>query len=65
MYMVVVDTEKCTGCEECINVCPNEVFQLTELGLRVILCGRGPCCEDKARQSPATNNDEGEEAQAF
>ncbi len=30
MYMVTVDTEKCTGCEECVSVCPNEVFQMTD-----------------------------------
>jgi len=30
MYMVTVDTEKCEGCEECVNVCPNEVFQMTD-----------------------------------
>lgn len=29
MYMVSVDNEKCEGCEECVNVCPNEVFQMT------------------------------------
>lgn len=30
MYNVVVDTEKCTGCEECVGICPNEVFQMTD-----------------------------------
>lgn len=30
MYNVVVDAAKCTGCEECVNVCPNEVFQMTD-----------------------------------
>jgi len=28
MYMVVVDTAKCTACEECVNVCPQGVFQM-------------------------------------
>lgn len=30
MYHVSVDAEKCEGCEECINVCPVSVFQLTD-----------------------------------
>jgi Fe-S-cluster-containing hydrogenase component 2 len=28
MYMVSVDAEKCTGCEECANICPNEIFSM-------------------------------------
>jgi NAD-dependent dihydropyrimidine dehydrogenase PreA subunit len=28
MYLVEVDHDKCTGCEECINVCPSDVFEL-------------------------------------
>jgi NAD-dependent dihydropyrimidine dehydrogenase PreA subunit len=28
MYMVVVDSGKCEGCEDCINVCPIEVFRM-------------------------------------
>ena len=30
MYNVVVDAAKCEGCEECVNVCPNEVFKMVE-----------------------------------
>ena len=30
MYMVVVDVEKCEGCEECMNVCPNECFRMVD-----------------------------------
>lgn len=30
MYMIVVDSAKCEGCEECVNVCPNVVFQMVD-----------------------------------
>lgn len=30
MYMVTVDDAKCEGCEECVNVCPNEVFKMVD-----------------------------------
>jgi len=29
-YEVVVDTEKCEGCEECIEVCPVDVFEMED-----------------------------------
>lgn len=29
-YNVVVDAGKCTGCEECVTICPNEVFQMAD-----------------------------------
>jgi formate hydrogenlyase subunit 6/NADH:ubiquinone oxidoreductase subunit I len=28
MYIVTVEVEKCDGCEECVNICPNDVFQM-------------------------------------
>jgi NAD-dependent dihydropyrimidine dehydrogenase PreA subunit len=30
MYIVAVDKEKCEGCEECVNNCPVEVFQMKD-----------------------------------
>ncbi len=30
MYIVTVDYEKCDGCEECVNLCPSEVFQMND-----------------------------------
>lgn len=30
MYMVVVNNEKCEGCEECSNICPQEVFEMSD-----------------------------------
>ena len=28
MYEVTVDTEKCTGCGECVDICPVDVYEL-------------------------------------
>ncbi len=30
MYNVTVNAATCDGCEECVNVCPQQVFQLTD-----------------------------------
>jgi NAD-dependent dihydropyrimidine dehydrogenase PreA subunit len=30
VFIVTVDTSKCDGCEECVNLCPSEVFRLTD-----------------------------------
>jgi len=30
MYQVTVDVEKCDGCEECANICPNECFEMSD-----------------------------------
>lgn len=29
-FEVIVDREKCTGCEECLEVCTVEVFEMKE-----------------------------------
>lgn len=28
MFLVKVDIERCTGCGECVNICPVQVYQL-------------------------------------
>jgi NAD-dependent dihydropyrimidine dehydrogenase PreA subunit len=27
---IIVDTEKCVGCGECVDVCPSDVFELQD-----------------------------------
>ncbi|MCK4776357.1 MAG: ferredoxin family protein, partial [Candidatus Krumholzibacteria bacterium] len=29
VYLVFVDLEKCDGCEECIMICPTDVFDFS------------------------------------
>jgi NAD-dependent dihydropyrimidine dehydrogenase PreA subunit len=29
-WNVTVDTDKCTGCSECVDVCPVEVFEMQD-----------------------------------
>jgi len=30
MFIVEIKTEECTGCEECVNICPFELFVIEE-----------------------------------
>ncbi len=30
MYEISVDQEKCTGCGECVDICPEDVYELQD-----------------------------------
>ncbi len=30
MYKVTIDVEKCVGCSECVDICPEEVFEMKD-----------------------------------
>jgi len=30
MYQIIIDTEKCDGCEECVDICPNNVLVIVD-----------------------------------
>lgn len=30
MYLIQIDNDKCTGCEECVNNCPQVCFQMKD-----------------------------------
>lgn len=30
MYQITIDKEKCTGCGECVDICPAEVLELAD-----------------------------------
>jgi ferredoxin len=53
LYLVNVDRERCEGCEECVNVCPNEVIVM--LDGKCDPSGGGECvfCESCVGVCPA------------
>ena len=30
MYEIGIDQEKCTGCGECVDICPEDVYELQD-----------------------------------
>ena len=30
MYKIEVDKDKCIGCEECVNICPVDVYEMKD-----------------------------------
>ena len=37
-YEVIVDADKCEGCEECVEVCPVDVYEMQD-GKSVVING--------------------------
>ena len=57
--MYVVNQDKCTGCETCVDVCPSEAIRIREgkavIGMECMDCGACPrvCPEGAIRKQPA------------
>jgi NAD-dependent dihydropyrimidine dehydrogenase PreA subunit len=57
MYIIDVDKDKCTGCEECVNVCPSEVFEMQNgksEPVNVDACVFCKSCEDGCPEGAVT-----------
>ncbi|HEV2331067.1 MAG TPA: 4Fe-4S dicluster domain-containing protein [Verrucomicrobiae bacterium] len=35
MYVITIDETKCNVCGECVNICPNQIYQLEDSKLVV------------------------------
>jgi len=44
-YNVTVDTDKCTGCGECVDICPVSVFEMTDGKSEVVAADECLGCE--------------------
>ena len=45
MYHVAVDNEKCEGCDECVTICPQEVFEVSDSKSDPVNAGECVFCE--------------------
>ena len=57
MYKVAVDKEKCVGCEECVNVCPVDVYEMQDdksVPVNVEECIGCESCVDVCEQEAIT-----------
>lgn len=45
MYMVKIDLDKCKGCGECVDICPNEVLELADDKANVVNMDECAGCE--------------------
>ena len=45
MYEIKIDTEKCTGCGECVDICPEEVYELQDEKSVPVNAGECSVCE--------------------
>ncbi len=59
-FEVIVDTEKCKGCEECLEICAAKVFEMQEgksvpvNGKECLGCG---CCVEVCREKAIAVNE--------
>ena len=54
MYLVSVDNDKCDGCEECVNACPQMVFKITDGKSDPYQAGECVFCETCLSMCPNT-----------
>ncbi len=45
MWDVIVDKEKCAGCEECVNACPAQVYEMKDGKSEVVAADECLGCE--------------------
>ena len=41
MYLIVIDTEKCKACGECVKICPGEIYKVE--GGRLVVGDSADC----------------------
>ena len=61
MWNVLVDKEKCTGCGECIDACPGEVYDLNDgkaVAINIDECHGCHTCEEICPEQAITIEDE-------
>ena len=65
MYEIIVDTEKCIGCGECVDICPMEVYELQDeksVPVNVEECVGCESCIEVCEQEAITVREIGEVA---
>jgi NAD-dependent dihydropyrimidine dehydrogenase PreA subunit len=65
MYEIIVDSEKCIGCGECIDICPVEVYELQDeksVPVNVEECVGCESCMEVCEQEAITVREFGEVA---
>ena len=65
MYEIIVETEKCIGCGECVDICPMEVYELQDeksVPVNVEECVGCESCIEVCEQEAITVREIGEVA---
>lgn len=61
MWNVLVDKEKCTGCGECVDACPGEVYELMKgkaVAVNTDECHGCHTCEEVCPEKAITIKDD-------